>query len=388
MSWRDRYRIVRELVPVGTVERHAVVDGNGVRALVLTAPRADARVTKALIDEVAALHQAARGPGVPGVRETGWTGEHAFVVYDCGACIDLEELAASAHVLQETLSYRLGTALVKLLMTTLERVHAIEHAGAPICVGLLGTQTVMFDASGQLWLIGFGGFPVSLRAHEGRVYQAPEVAAGAPPTPGADLYAVTLLVRSLIGTVDMPESALRVLQGNALPEDQPLVDLLLVANLQILAGYPNRRPSMTEGLAMSRKVWAHFGIEPDEVGYRAWIVRIVATATARARTILTIDGATVRLPGGEQLDLSRHTAARRLLVALAQDHARGSGEGLALPELVAAGWPGEVMTFASGANRVHVALTKLRKLGLRELLVRDGGGYRLAPGIEVRLKSA
>lgn len=386
--WTDRYRAIRQLTPIGSVQRHAVIHRDGSRALVFTAPRADARISRKLLDHTTALHHAARGPGVPAMREVLWGDEHVAAVYDCGACIDLEELAGTSHADQQTLTYVVGTGFVKMLMSTLERVHTVTHAGAPVCLGLLGTQTVMFDAEGELWLVGFGGFPVSLRAHEGRVYQAPEVAAGSAPTPGADLFAVTLLVRSLMGSVELPPAGLRVLQGAALPEDGPLVDLLVVSNLQILAGYPDRRPGMAEGHAMSRKVWAHFGIEPDDAGYRAWVRRILARASERARTVLTIMGANVRLPGGEQLDLSRHASARRLLVALAEEYVRGDGSGLALDQLVAAGWPGEVMSPASGANRVHVALTKLRKLGLRELLVRDDACYRLAPGIEVRIGPA
>ena len=36
-------------------------------------------------------------------------------------------------------------------------------------------------------------------------------------------------------------------------------------------------------------------------------------------------------------------------------------------------------------NRVHVALTTLRKLGLRELLVTAAGGYMLDPAVAMVL---
>ena len=56
--------------------------------------------------------------------------------------------------------------------------------------------------------------------------------------------------------------------------------------------------------------------------------------------------------------------------------------------LVAKGWPGERMLPAAARNRLHVTLTTLRKLGLRELLQANEGGYLLDPALPVRLVDA
>jgi hypothetical protein len=57
-------------------------------------------------------------------------------------------------------------------------------------------------------------------------------------------------------------------------------------------------------------------------------------------------------------------------------------------DLLAAGWPGERVRYDAGANRVYVALAELRKLGLRDWLMNDGAGYRLATSRPVLLASA
>jgi hypothetical protein len=53
------------------------------------------------------------------------------------------------------------------------------------------------------------------------------------------------------------------------------------------------------------------------------------------------------------------------------------GAGLSIDELFECGWPGESATGQAAVNRVHNGLATLRKLGLRDTMVRDEGRYRL-----------
>jgi hypothetical protein len=55
-----------------------------------------------------------------------------------------------------------------------------------------------------------------------------------------------------------------------------------------------------------------------------------------------------------------------------------------LDALLQAGWPGERVVPSAGANRVYVALTTLRKLGLRHFLLSRDDGYLLDPALPVR----
>ena len=57
------------------------------------------------------------------------------------------------------------------------------------------------------------------------------------------------------------------------------------------------------------------------------------------------------------------------------------GDPLSTEELVAVGWPDERMLAKAAGNRVRVALSELRKLGLGELLRREPLGYFLEPDV-------
>ena len=61
---------------------------------------------------------------------------------------------------------------------------------------------------------------------------------------------------------------------------------------------------------------------------------------------------------------------------------------MSVQELLEAGWPGERPVAQAGANRVYVELNRLRRLGLRELLVKTADGYALAPETIVREMTA
>lgn len=88
-----------------------------------------------------------------------------------------------------------------------------------------------------------------------------------------------------------------------------------------------------------------------------------------------------RPPGGSVVDLSRKAAPRRLLAVLSSERLERPGATLSTAALFAAGWPGERAREDSAQNRVYVALTTLRALGLRGILQSGGDGYRLDPAI-------
>ena len=95
-----------------------------------------------------------------------------------------------------------------------------------------------------------------------------------------------------------------------------------------------------------------------------------------------------RLPGAaEDVDLRRRAPLQRIVLALAHRRLEAPGEALGLAELLAAGWPGERVRDGPGANRVHVALTTLRNLGLRPWLVSSADGYALTSAIPVVLEA-
>ena len=95
-----------------------------------------------------------------------------------------------------------------------------------------------------------------------------------------------------------------------------------------------------------------------------------------------------RAPHGEHIPISRWLALQNLVVKLAERREIAPGEPLSVDELIAAGWPGERVLPKAGATRVYTALSTLRRLGLRELIMRRDGGYMLSPGVPlVRVSS-
>lgn len=76
--------------------------------------------------------------------------------------------------------------------------------------------------------------------------------------------------------------------------------------------------------------------------------------------------------GSQRWDLSRRRVPRRLLRAVVE-----ASEPLSAAELIRAGWPGERMRERSALNRLYTQIRELRHLGLADVLLHDGDGYRL-----------
>ncbi|HFE46357.1 MAG TPA: FHA domain-containing protein [Nannocystis exedens] len=108
----------------------------------------------------------------------------------------------------------------------------------------------------------------------------------------------------------------------------------------------------------------------------------IAVEPARPRLHIAASGRWFELDG-ERHDLSRRRALHRLLAVLVDRYTHSPGTSVSCAEMMRAGWPDEVLLGDSGLNRVYVAMTKLRKLGLRPVIERDADGYRLSPGCDV-----
>lgn len=108
-------------------------------------------------------------------------------------------------------------------------------------------------------------------------------------------------------------------------------------------------------------------------------------AAARRGAALAVgpDASWLQVPGEEPQDLRRRKALRSILLRLVEQQRGNPGAGVSLDQLLAAGWPGERMVPSAGANRVYVALTTLRKLGLRKYLLSQDDGYLLDPALPV-----
>lgn len=101
---------------------------------------------------------------------------------------------------------------------------------------------------------------------------------------------------------------------------------------------------------------------------------------------VTEGGDRLRLAAADPVDLRRRAAPRAIFWRLVQAHAQEEG-ALTVDELFAAGWGGERALPDARKNRVYVALSTLRKLGLAPWLQTDADGYRLDPALRLEIRA-
>jgi predicted ATPase len=120
----------------------------------------------------------------------------------------------------------------------------------------------------------------------------------------------------------------------------------------------------------------------------AWELRVARRLLGReiaasdAEVIIDPEGSAFRLPHAEVTRLDKYRSLGLVLKCLVEARQTNPGGVLTADALFAAGWPGEAVVMTS-TNRVHVALSKLRSLGLRDVLVRRDDGYLLDPASPV-----
>jgi hypothetical protein len=100
--------------------------------------------------------------------------------------------------------------------------------------------------------------------------------------------------------------------------------------------------------------------------------------------VVAADRSWFETPDRARGDLSRSALLRRLLGALVERHLDEPGAVVTSEELIEAGWPDQgATTPESMRNRLHVALNRLRTMGLDDLVETLGTGYRLDPQLPV-----
>jgi predicted ATPase len=132
---------------------------------------------------------------------------------------------------------------------------------------------------------------------------------------------------------------------------------------------------------------------PSQSGDVRLAVRVLARALGDAPTtpapqepgwLCVSEGCVVfQIEGGEPVDLARHGTLRRVLDALVRARRDAPGQPLDAATLFAASWPGERIGMRAARNRLYVALSKLRKLGLSGVLSSRDDGYLIAPTLRV-----
>jgi hypothetical protein len=135
--------------------------------------------------------------------------------------------------------------------------------------------------------------------------------------------------------------------------------------------------------AAERVAEAPLGLGP------AAAVRLVRGALDRSDVqalVVHTDGLRAVLPDGSPVDLTRHALLGRILWRLAEARQSDPGEPLDTEAVLEAGWPGDRILPDAAKNRVYVAINRLRRAGLADLLQTRDGGYLLDPSVPVLLR--
>ncbi len=99
-------------------------------------------------------------------------------------------------------------------------------------------------------------------------------------------------------------------------------------------------------------------------------------------------GSWFRAPGAEPVDLGTGRPVVRLLAHLVQQRDEAPGTPCSIADLADAAWPDTRLVPGSAENRIRVAISGLRKAGLRPVLQRTQGAYLLDPEAPVRVLDA
>jgi hypothetical protein len=93
------------------------------------------------------------------------------------------------------------------------------------------------------------------------------------------------------------------------------------------------------------------------------------------------DGAYFSVSGGIRVDLLAKGSLRRIFRAIVQAHRDQPRRCLSVHEIFDAGWFGEKADAEALAGRVYTAISRLRRMGLSDVLVRTEAGYQLDPRV-------
>jgi hypothetical protein len=385
MTWVGRYHSPEPIRCRGALHFYSAreLDSDRLRVVVM-APRVAVDEARERLKNLARVQHAVAGGAIPDVVDAALDEPVPWVALDCDGVADLEHITDFVRHGGDKPDFEQASCVGKTIMESLIQTHA-----ASVCLGSLATANLLFGADGKMWIVGFGAGPLS------GATIAPEVASGSPPTPGADVYALLLFLRAQIEFVRTPPIIARVFAGDSLLDNAELMVMLAWSNLKILAGSPSQRPDMQAALAQARKLWHLLGFEPDAAGFAAFVARAIAAEPERlddapvsgvAGIVVGGGGEWLETPNGMRHNLRARRPLRRLLFALADTRRRRAGAALTVDELLQAGWPGETPLPEAGQNRVYVAISTLRKLGLGDLLQRWDGGYRIDPNVRCDFK--
>ncbi|MEM9691159.1 MAG: hypothetical protein AAGA56_01320, partial [Myxococcota bacterium] len=149
-------------------------------------------------------------------------------------------------------------------------------------------------------------------------------------------------------------------------------------------GAEPERSRVTLRSTEARSAWATLRRSLSELELRQQQLRRVHDPAA-----LVVDsaGRWFRAPHAtKSTSLDHRKPLQRVLRALMRARLHSPAPALPVPRLVAQGWPGEKILAEAGRNRVYAAVAALRRMGLRDVILREPAGYVLDPAVDIVVK--
>ncbi|MDB4947298.1 MAG: Signal transduction response regulator, partial [Labilithrix sp.] len=196
------------------------------------------------------------------------------------------------------------------------------------------------------------------------------------------------VIAAIGGQTEKARRTLAKLREDAAESDRPLVELFAAALDAVGSSKGENDPAHARIRARVDAVEASQKSGRDQVPSVVWrlslrLVRGVCDAYAPPAGAVVLDRAEqqLRLPSGDLVPLARKPMLWRLVQALAEAHLGAPGERVESGVLVALVWPDEKMSDEAAQNRLAVALHKLRKLGLENVIEAraNGASFRAGP---------
>lgn len=358
-------------------------------------PEADPARAAEAFARIERAHNGLHVACVPEVTARGVFQGIPYLELGCDAVMDGAELHQIMIDSRRRIPLSAADAFASELARALSAAHEAQDRGGrwTACLARLSYANLLFASSGRFYLVGLGhNFPVDKPCGmpDGWIttFQAPEVALGGAPSPVGDHVALYLLLRSLLPLVDLGPVLARILLGAPGPEDAEILDCLRWPCVHLLAEPPALRRSLAEAATVAERLRALCGIHADLEGFTKLVRQTIEAALPHPAApgqrvlILGIEASWTVASDGTRHVLGQ--AHRRIVTALAELHRRSPGAVLTMQELLEAGWPGERPIPEAGANRVYVALTQLRRMGMRDLIERCESGYRFVPDAQIQ----
>jgi hypothetical protein len=389
-TWLDRFGERRVIRQRGVIEHVACRDlETGERRLVIAT--VDPAAGK-ILDELARLHGELRHPRIPTLDRRGTAAGTEFVALRSSALADIETLLPIAMG-AGGLSPAACTAFLYQVIDAIRTAHATldPRTRAPICIGAFSAVNIAVTESHRLDVFGWG-FPTSeterrvILRDPTLVHVAWEASFGAPATPMSDLDAVGRFFHALLPATAMPPKLVAALRGDVGErETAELVRLIGCLEHAAHAREPSQR-SWDDYLDTLRRLIEMLDAPPDDAALERDLAAVCARWRGAMHPSIASDGSWFTDRAGTRVELDRRPNLRSIVAALVAHRRDAPDEPLAAEALLAAGWPGERLARDSGRNRVRVAVSTLRTMGLRELIVTRDDGYLLDPTIAIRIE--